>query len=92
MVNLTKFIAEFIGTFIFIGVILASGQPIPIGIGLIAVIYLLSNITGGHVNPAVTVTAYAAGNISGTDAVTYIVGQILGGICALAWYKHTHKN
>jgi hypothetical protein len=46
-----KYIIEFIGTFIFLSVIMMKPEAIPIGIALAAVIFF----GGGHYNPAVSV-------------------------------------
>jgi aquaporin Z len=89
MSELTKFVAEFVGTFVFLGVILATGEAIPIGIALVAVIYLIGKVSGGHVNPAVSAMLYAKGDINITQLGSYVVAQILGGLCALLWYKQT---
>src|SRR5207245_10781074 len=40
------------------------------------------SISGGHVNPAVTVGVLAAGAITAAEAVGYIVSQIAGGVAA----------
>jgi aquaporin Z len=91
MVDVNKFLAEFVGTFVFLSVILATGQAIPIGVALAAVIFMISRVSGGHVNPAVSIISYANGDLSGTDLVTYVVAQVLGGLCAIAWYKKSSR-
>jgi glycerol uptake facilitator-like aquaporin len=82
-------IAEFIGTFIFISVVLATGQAIPIGLALAAVIYFGGGISGGHFNPSITVMAAVKGSISIETAIGYVVAQCLAGLCALLWYNST---
>jgi glycerol uptake facilitator-like aquaporin len=89
--ELTKFVAEFIGTFVFLGVILATGEAIPIAIALAAVIFLIAKVSGGHVNPAVSAMLYAKGDLNTTQLATYVVAQVLGGLGALAWYKSSRK-
>ena len=59
-----KYIVEFIGTFIFLSVILNTGEAIPIGIALAAVIFFGGKISGGHFNPAVSVAMTMAGKIA----------------------------
>jgi len=80
-------LTEFIGTFIFLSVILSTGQAVPIAIALAAVIYFGGNVSGGHFNPAVSTMILAKGGISVTTWVAYVVAQILGGLLALAWFK-----
>jgi aquaporin Z len=89
--DLTKFVAEFIGTFVFLGVILATGEAIPIGLALAVVIFLIGRVSGGHVNPAVSAMLYAKGDISSSQFGSYVVAQVLGGLCALMWFKKTRK-
>ena len=80
---LLQALVEFIGTFIFLFVILQQGQPIPIAVALLAVIYAFGNISGGHFNPAVTVMMGVDQKISTKHVAIYIVAQILGGIAAV---------
>ncbi len=89
--DLTKFVAEFIGTFVFIGVILATGEAISIGVALAAVIFLMGKVSGGHVNPAVSLVKYAKGEMTIAQTSSYIIAQVLGGLCALYWLKKTRK-
>ena len=44
---------QFIGTFIFLSVILITGQAIPIGLILAGMVYWGGAISGGAFNPAV---------------------------------------
>jgi len=95
MGNLPKaLVAEFIGTFALI--FLGAGAGVMLGVegtpaGLITValahgltimifVYAYGHISGGHVNPAVTLGVYAAGKIEASRAGGYIVAQLLGGI------------
>lgn len=82
-----KLIAEFIGTFalIFVGVSAICNDAGLVGIALahgltIAVmVSTTGHISGGHLNPAVTIGALVGGKISGKDAIGYIIAQLLGG-------------
>lgn len=79
------FITELIGTFVFLSVILGTGQPIAIAVSLAAVIFFGGNISGGHFNPAVSTMFLAKGAISANQWVAYVVAQVLGGLLALWW-------
>jgi aquaporin Z len=89
--ELTKFVAEFVGTFVFLGVILATGEAIPIAIALAAVIFLFAKVSGGNFNPAVSAMLYAKGDLNSTQLGAYVVAQVLGGLAALAWFKQSRK-
>lgn len=86
-------IAEFIGTFalVFVGAgagALGTGGLVGVafahGLILITFIYALGDVSGTHVNPAVTIAVLAAGKIAPVRAAAYVVVQLLGGVAA-AW-------
>jgi MIP family channel proteins len=89
-----KLLAEFIGTFalVFIGAGTAAVVGDGAGLNGIAAIafahgltimvfaFAYGSLSGGHMNPAVTVGVLAAGAIRVSDAIGYIISQLLGGI------------
>ena len=84
---LQKYLAEFIGTLVFVAVILVTGNPWAIGAALAIVIMLTASISGGHLNPAVSIVMASSGKLSMTDTLPYIIAQISGGLLALAIFK-----
>jgi glycerol uptake facilitator-like aquaporin len=82
-----NYLVEFIGAVLFVYVILATGNPLAIGASLALIIMLSAGISGGHINPAVSITMAAAGRLPVTDLVPYCLAQILGGLVALELYK-----
>lgn len=82
-----KYLAEFAGTIFFVYVILATGNPLAIGAALALVILLAGSVSGGHVNPAVSIVMASAGKISTSELIPYCLAQILGGLVALELYK-----
>lgn len=82
-----KYIVEFFGTILFVYIILATGNALAIGATLALLILLMGGISGGHVNPAVSIAMAAAGKLPTTDLVPYCIAQILGGLVALEIYK-----
>ena len=83
-----SYFVEFIGTFFFLSVIIATGQPLLIALSLLAVILLGGAVSGGHFNPAVSVMMWMKGALSPQDMGAYIVAQLLGG--AGAYYAYTY--
>ena len=76
-------IAEFIGTFAFAGIILAtSGNQLIVLFGLTAIVFMIAAVSGAHINPAITVAAWVTRRISGLKAVGFIVAQLLGAMAA----------
>lgn len=89
--------AEFFGTFWLVlggcgSAVLAAAFP-NVGIGLLGVslafgltvvtmAYAIGHISGGHLNPAISVGLWAGGRFSGAQLLPYIVSQVLGGIAA----------
>ena len=78
-----KYLAEFLGAILFVYVILATGNPLAIGATLAIVILLTSSISGGHINPAVSIVMASAGKLPTADLVPYCLSQILGALVAL---------
>lgn len=81
------FLTELIGTFVFVSVILITGEAIPIGIALIAAIYFGGTISGGHFNPAVSTAKLVKGDLTPQKWVIYVAAQIIGGLVALLFYQ-----
>ena len=76
-------IAEFLGTALLVGTIaMTSNTLIIIGTFALAV-FLTGPISGGHLNPAVTLWAFMSGKIAYGRAVEHVVAQLLA---ALAVY------
>jgi aquaporin Z len=84
---LNKYLVEFFGTLFFVYVILATGNAIAIGAALAIVIMVGGSISGGNFNPAVSVAMVAAGRLSSSELLPYILAQIGGGFFALELFK-----
>lgn len=82
-----NYLVEFFATVLFVYVILATGNALAIGATLAVIILLIGGISGGHVNPAVSVTMAAAGKLPVADLVPYVLAQIFGGLVAVEVYK-----
>jgi len=81
------YLVEFFGTLFFIYIILATGNPLAIGAALALVILLTSKVSGGHINPAVSIAMASAGKLPVNDLIPYCLAQIFGGLTALELYK-----
>src|SRR5579871_1342730 len=90
-----KFLAEAIGTafLVLIGCGSAAiggyGAAAPLGflpialafgLAVTAMAYAIGPVSGCHINPAVTVSMVAAGRMPASQAIGYIVAQLVGGI------------
>lgn len=75
--------AEFIGTFLLAGVVIAGqGQPIFVLFALVGIVLMIGNISGGYVNPALVVGAWVTKRIGWLRALGYIFVQFLGAAAA----------
>jgi len=80
--------AEFVGTFLFAGVIVAGqGQPIFVLFGLAGIVLLVGAVSGAHVNPAITIGALVTRRIGWLRALGYILFQLAG--AAVAYFALT---
>ena len=84
---LNQYLAEFFGTCFFVFIILATGNPIAIGASLALVVLLTKDISGGNINPAVSVVMASIGKLPMADLVPYILAQVFGALVALEIYK-----
>ena len=82
---LNALIVEFVGTFIFLAVILATGEALPIALALATVIYLGGATSGGHFNPAVSTMFFLKGDLDMMKLLGYVAAQVLGGAAALTF-------
>lgn len=86
---LLEFFTEFIGTFIFLAVILISGDPLAIGITLASVIYFGGKVSGGNFNPAVSYMMLLSKKIDASKFFVYIIAQLLGASAAFLFYTYS---
>ncbi len=90
-----KYFAELVGTFVLVlggcgtaifagGVVGFLGVAMAFGLTVVAMAYGIGNISGAHLNPAVSVGVFTAGKMSFKDLCGYIIAQVIGGILAAA--------
>ena len=87
-VSYVSYITEYIGTFFLVLSIFASGgNPLIIGAALALVIFLVASISGGFVNPAVSLAMYMNGSLKPVELFIYVFAQLLGGVSAFYAFK-----
>ena len=84
-----KFLAEIIGTFIFLGVIItvvndksSLMNSFKIGLALTIAIVFFGSVSGGNFNPAVSLAMTSAGGLPVTELFPYITAQMFGALVA----------
>ena len=98
--GIKKFAAEFIGTFVLVlvacGVAAVTGcngaqasgayilTALAFGLVIVAMAYSIGNISGCHINPAVSVGVLINGGMTVTDFIGYVASQFLGAIAGAA--------
>ena len=84
-----KYIAEFIGTMTLVlfgtGIAVLSGgnlvaTSLAFGLAIVASAYVIGNISGCHVNPAVSLAMLVSKKMSRKDFCFYVVAQVLGAL------------
>ncbi len=80
-----KYIAEFFGTFVLTLVVALSlsgrfSVPTPVlaGLTLALFVYTIGDVSGSHINPAVTIGLWFMGKIKQKEAINYLFAQFLG--------------
>ena len=88
-----KYIAELVGTFVLVlvgcGVAVVTNANVvatslAFGLSIVAMAYSIGNISGCHVNPAVSLGMLISRKMNFKDFVGYVIGQIIGAIAAAA--------
>ncbi len=95
MSSFKKYIAEFIGTCVLVvmgcgtamlvGCDAAAGggyilTALAFGLTIVGMAYCVGNISGCHINPAVSLGVLLSGGMSVTDFVGYVISQCLGAL------------
>lgn len=88
-----KYLAEMFGTMVLVlmgcGVAVSLscnyaepatviGTAMAFGLSVVAMAYTIGGISGCHINPAITLSVFLSGKMSGKDAIGYMVAQVVG--------------
>ena len=90
-----KYISEGIGTMVLVffgcgvaaiagGEVGTLGIALAFGLSIVAMAYTIGDISGCHVNPAVSLAVFLTGRMSGKDFAGYVFSQMLGAIIGSA--------
>lgn len=82
-----NYLVEFLGTIFFVYVILATGNPIAIGAAYSLILLLTREISGGYLNPAVSIVLVSLNKLPVNDLVPLILAQTFGALVALEIFK-----
>lgn len=99
MQSFKKYVAEFIGTFVLVffacGVAAVTGctgeanaayvaTALAFGLVIVAMAYSIGNVSGCHINPAVSIAMLFSGKLGIVDFIGYVVAQFAGAIAGAA--------
>ena len=90
-----KYVREYIGTAVLVlfgcgsaaiagGVLGTVGIALAFGLSVVAMSYVIGNISGCHVNPAVSLAMLINKKMDAKDFICYVIAQILGAIAGIA--------
>ena len=100
MDSVKKYVAEFIGTFTLVlvgcGTAMVTGcdhwggyltTAFAFGLVIVGMAYCVGNISGCHINPAVSLACLISGRMDVKDFFLYFLSQMIGAICGAACLK-----
>lgn len=91
-----KYISEFIGTCVLVlfgcgTAVLTAGSIVPtalaFGLSIVAMAYVIGNISGCHVNPAVSLAMLINKKMTAKEFAFYVLAQVLGAFFGIALLK-----
>ncbi len=96
MIELRKYFAEAIGTYclvfagtgaivvneVYDGSVSHVGIALTFGLIVMAMIYAIGEVSGAHINPAVTIAFWVAGKFESRHVAPYVVAQLVGAFLA----------
>ena len=100
--TIKKYVAEFIGTFVLVllgcGTAMLVGcdavngggyilTALAFGLVIVGVAYCIGNISGCHINPAVSLGVLISGGMTAADFVGYVISQCLGAFAGAGMLK-----
>jgi len=108
-VNFKHAVAEAIGAFVIVlagtgaivvdalygGVIGHLGIAFAFGAAVMVMIYAIGDISGAHMNPAVTIAFWVSRRLPGAKVLPYVVAQFTGALCAsllLTFWFPAHES
>lgn len=102
MQSVKKYLAEFIGTFVLVlfacGTAVMTGcsvenraaylmTALAFGLVIVAMAYSIGNVSGCHINPAVSIAMLVSGKLGIVDFIGYVVAQFAGAIAGAGVLK-----
>ncbi len=89
-----KYICEFIGTAVLVlfgcgSAVIAGntlgtlGIALAFGLSIVAMAYVIGDVSGCHINPAVSLAMFINKKLNAKDFAFYVIAQILGGIVGI---------
>ena len=88
-----KYVAEFLGTLTLVlfgtGIAVFSGgdlvaTSLAFGLSIVAMAYVIGNVSGCHINPAVSLAMVISKKMKWREFAFYVLAQVLGALCGSA--------
>ena len=85
---LRAYFAEFLASLLLVYVLLETSNSLAIGAAYALGRILAAPISGGHINPLISIALATGEYFPMVEVLPYIISQVLGGILAVHIYKN----
>lgn len=82
-----NYLAEFSGSLILAYVLLATSNPVAVGVAYTVLILIFSSVSNGYFNPALTILMASIDEIPMNNVIPFSLAQIMGALSGVEIYK-----
>lgn len=80
MKTVLPLVGEYLGTFLLVLAFLSTTNPLVLGAVYAVILFLIIPVSGGAINPAISLLYYLSGKLGMKEALVYVGIQVLAAV------------